>query len=277
MIPFKEISSRLQRISGVSYLLTAYIDESYNARTFCVGGWLADNKTWPKIEKPWDQRIKHEQKISIKKGFPPISRYHASDLSNFKSEFDRTKGWDEDRSKRFCKKLFQILADNEIAGIVMGGGIEAFKRHFPRDNKRFLKGMYYFSAILHFYEIADLMKEHFPKDRVTIYYDRTRDFGTEARRAFDSMMNDPRNKHVSKYFVTMAPLGWEDAIPLQPADMIAYEGMKRIDGSIRGNNALRKSLNALIGKRVPIKIGHFDDKFLANLVENKKRELGNEE
>ncbi len=70
-------------------MLVAYLGESYNNRTFVVGGFLAFESQWRDIEKAWRQRIEYENRQSAKKGFRPISRYHASDCSNLKMNFPR--------------------------------------------------------------------------------------------------------------------------------------------------------------------------------------------
>jgi hypothetical protein len=248
-----------------------YIDESYNGQTLCVGGWLAPDRAWERIATKWKQRIDYERRISIKRGFPPISRYHAADCSSLKGEFDRSRGWDQGRQLRLSKRLFQILGDSCPVGIVIGGAVADFKRNFPADAKRPLKAIYYFSIIMNLYEVADVMRAGFQGDRVSVYYDRTRTFGQIARKAFHSLMSDPHNAEVSKYFTDMTEIGWEHCIPLQPADLIAYEGMKRVDGSLRGKDAMRRSLQALIGKNIPIKIGHFDDNALRKVIDRYKR------
>jgi hypothetical protein len=96
------------------------------------------------------------------------------------------------------------------------------------------------------------MMERFPDDRVTIYYDRTREFGPLAKAAFDQFMKEDGVAHLSKYFVAMLPKGWEDCIPLQPADFLAYEGMRRLDQHLQGSDAVRKALQALVGADVLI-------------------------
>jgi hypothetical protein len=250
-------------------MLEAYIDESYNSRTFCVGGWLAPVEKWSVIQKSWKQRVDFERSMSIKKGFRPISRYHASDCSSLKAEFDRSKGWDEARQIRFSKKLLEIISKHKPIGIVMGGSVDDYLHHFVDDNtpKKWKDGLYKFCICVVMDQIAEVMSAYFPEEKVTVYYDRGK-FSGMADKAFRSMKDDPRNADVSKYFVTMAPMGWEDCIPLQPADLLAFEGLKRVDGSLNGDDAIRKSLQALLGK-VDIAIGHFTRKSFGKLIDDK--------
>ena len=97
------------------------------------------------------------------------------------------------------------------------------------------------------------MSEQFPKERVTIIYDRGNISEWAAQKAFSSMKNDLRYEP-RKYFVTIAPMGWEDCAPLQVADLLAYEGYKVIDRKMLGSLELRRSLESIIGHGVPLRV-----------------------
>ena len=102
-------------------MLKAYLDESYNTRTMCVGGFLAHENVWKKIEPKWEERIAYENRKSVKMGFPPISRYHATDCANLKNEFAPKKGWNIPRQIKLTKRWIEIIRQHKPAGIVMGG------------------------------------------------------------------------------------------------------------------------------------------------------------
>jgi hypothetical protein len=42
--------------------------------------------------------------------------------------------------------------------------------------------------------------------------------------------------------------------------------MRRVEGSLRGKDAIRKSLQALIGKKIPMLIGQFTDQNFSEMV-----------
>jgi hypothetical protein len=106
-----------------------YIDESYNGHLFCVGGFLAPVEMWREIVGPWRARIEYENRKSAITGFPPISRYHATDCANLKKDFDATRGWDIDRQIRFTTRLSSIIGKAGPCGIVVGGRIADMKRY----------------------------------------------------------------------------------------------------------------------------------------------------
>jgi len=251
-------------------MLTAYLDESYNNRTFCVGGWILPEREWAPLENDWRQRVEMEQRSSAKKGFPPIRRYHASDCSSLLGDFDRSKGWDNERQRRFSKKLLSIISKHRPHGVVIGGSIELFLKHFPEDRKRWRQTMYYFSIALVMNELNEIRKFHYPSEKITIFYDGGK-LSPMATKAFSSLKNDgPRDgEDVAQHFVTMAPLGWEECLLLQPADLIAFEGMKRVDGHLNGNSAIRRSFAALLGKKVDIGVAVITDAYLREIKRQK--------
>jgi hypothetical protein len=59
----------------------AYLDESYNNHVFCVGGFLGPETIWNEIEEQWKARLQYENEKSAIAGFPPISQYHATQIS----------------------------------------------------------------------------------------------------------------------------------------------------------------------------------------------------
>jgi hypothetical protein len=140
MIPFKEIAATF-RPSRVFCMLHAYLDESYNNRAFCVGGWILPDKAWIAFEREWNQRIEMERRNSIKKGFPPISRYHAADCSSLRGEFAEDKGWDGARQLRLSKKLLGVIIKHRPHGVVVGGSIEQYLRYFPDDKRRWREAL----------------------------------------------------------------------------------------------------------------------------------------
>lgn len=145
MIPFAQLIGCLGRRSRIFCLMTwrDYIDESYNPRTFCVGGLLAPVKMWEQIEESWKQRITYENRRSEKKGFPPISRYHATDCANLKKEFSNDKGWDIPRQIRFSKRLCEIIGSNGPCAIVHGGAIADIQKYLPDDPNKAKEFLYY--------------------------------------------------------------------------------------------------------------------------------------
>jgi hypothetical protein len=271
MIPFREIVAG-RRWSRVFCMLSAYLDESYNNRTFCVGGWVLPDKAWIAFERDWNRRIEMERRNSAKKGFPPISRYHAADCANLRGEFAEDKGWDCARQLRLSKSLLGTIIKHRPHGVVIGGSIEQFLRYFPDDKGRWRDALYYVSVSLVLKELAEMRRVLFPSEQISVFYDRG-SMSSKASRAFDSMKFDPRNSEIAPGFYSMGAVGWEDCSLLQSADLLAYEGMKRLDGRLTGRVAIRKSFASLLGEKVDIGVAAFTDEYYRAIQQRKLEEI----
>ena len=232
---------------------TAYFDESYtDGLLMCVGGWLAHDIDWGKIERRWDYRIAYENTRSAKRGEPPFDRYHAADLDNFKAQFAREKGWDEDRRKIFTKKLIGILGANtdklrNPIGLATGISLPDMRDAFPSSHKEKIFKQHWAAyrncMILDLLMLAETMRKAFPGEQVAVLFDRG-PYASAALSAFESFKQGKTpNKHD---VVTIAPMGWEDCTALQPADLIAYEGRKLIKSGVKEEAQFRRSLQRIV-------------------------------
>jgi hypothetical protein len=249
----------LRKASKVFALFSAYMDESHdNNRVMCIGGWLAPDRLWEKIEDRWGKRVEHERRISIKKGFPPPSRFHAANCSSLKKEFDRAKGWDVGRQIRFAKVLIGIIGKERLVGYVVGSSLQGYDAHYRslKAAQRDVYGICMYHCLL---LIGQDMELSWPSERVTIFHDHG-DFNGAAQSAYTAAK--AKDFPYRDFFVTMAPRSWEDCIALQPADLIAYEGFKAIQADIQSDETLveermRKSLQAMCAWKIPLRIHYF--------------------
>jgi hypothetical protein len=248
----------------------AYIDESYNTKTFCVGGFLAPEDIWNGITHDWSERIECERRRSIKKGLQPISRYHATDCAGLKKEFDKKHGWDITRQINLTKRLCEILGKHLPTGLVVGGGLDDVQLYLPPDPaqaKILLYSMCFKTCLMH---IAALMYDAVYEPKVKIFYERG-EYDYLAEEAFEMLRQD--NRSFFECLVSIEAKGWEDCVPLQCADFMAYQGFQRVGGSLKGDDAIRKSLQALISKELPISIVHFQQENFSDILKmiaNKK-------
>jgi len=70
-------------------------------------------------------------------------------------------------------------------------------------------------------------------------------FETALLAAFNQMKNDNTFRG-RNYFTTIVPKGWEDCIPLQAADLVAYENFKDSERRLTGRAKQRKPLQLLL-------------------------------
>jgi hypothetical protein len=238
-------------------ILELYIDESYNSHVFCIGGFLAPPRLWNKIGGRVQERIAYENRKSAIKGFPPVSRYHATDCANLKREFDKKNGWDIQRQISLTKRLCEVIGEAGMIGIAVGGHVADVQEHFdPQANteNESLYDLCYRMILI----IADsVVQENFPGSTLNVTYDQSKEFGGIAKHGFESLRREQRQRGLDGPFNELAGADSRNCTPLQCADFWAYEALKRLDGVRRGNETIRKSLQAVMGEKITLRIEQF--------------------
>src|ERR1035441_8588036 len=171
------------KFSRVYCVLKAYLDESYDTSTMCVGGWICDEDSWKRIEGKWLARIEYERRLEIKQGHKPIQRYHATDCANLKREFAPKNGWTIERQIGLTKKLIGIVgeADPQPVGIAIGMSLKELKAVRPDFTDQELKWhSYSFCVSECLANIGNIMREQFMHDKVSVVYEDTKELGEAA-------------------------------------------------------------------------------------------------
>lgn len=233
-----------------------YLDESYNNAVFCVGGFLGPAELWDHVTARWRERLDYENRWSAKRTFPAISRYHATDCASLKREFSEKSGWTIPRQIRLAKRLCEIIGNAGPIGIVIGGRIDDIKTFLrPGDTAKDI--LYDLCFRMTLMNSAAVINEYYPGNRIKVFYDQGKTFESNARQAFNTFVDGSTSGTIADCFIDAEPQDSRTCIPLQAADFIAYEGLRRTDGVRKGNDNIRKSLNALLGSKVPLLIDQF--------------------
>lgn len=115
--------------------------------------------------------------------------------------------------------------------------------------------------------IGELIDENWSGEKVDFFHEQSDRFNSVAQSAFKAMTaNDSLHR---KYFSSMTAVRWQDHIATQPADMLAFEALKVINLDIASGEHLgdeptdtekmRKSLQSIIGKRVPLRVRYYTE------------------
>lgn len=211
---------------------------------------MCSDEEWREIGRRWEERIRYERQISFKKHQRLISRFHASDCSTFNGDF---RGWSQPRQVRLMKKLIEIIGQSKPVGIAVTAQLGDFISGYPDQEKQRHRGCYFFCMMAVLLLIGDWLQARLPGERVAIVYDRGTLSDWGAQKAFTCMKADGGWNNRNS-FVSMAPIGWEECVPLQAADLLAYEGYKVVDRYNPEKTELRRSLESIIGHGVPIQV-----------------------
>lgn len=206
-------------------MLSGYIDESYNKDFFVLSCLTAHGGEWLWISWDWEKRIDRWNARLERQGRPTLTRYHASDCSNLKNDFD---GWSPEEQRELTSDLVAALRGHPLDTFAFGIDMNEFHNVFPEaetdakpDVTAFIYGM--MTKFLIFNLGARYCMDD-PGTSISLIHDRC-PYDSVMLDAFKQALDDPNFEHRS-CFTTMEPMSWRNCIPLQPADMLAYENFK---------------------------------------------------
>ena len=239
-------------------VFTFRFDESYNNRSMCVGGWIAEEREWDRLESQWQKRLAFENRNSDDN--QKITRFHAANLNCYEEEFEH---WSPDMSASFVKALLEIIVRRRIGAVSCGLDMSALVKVFPEDEPN-KKKIAYGLCIKQL--MVGLAHKLGSDDQVLLIHDHG-DWDAEAEAAYKKMVEDTRWEPRRK-FQGILTLTWEESIGLQASDLIAYETFKLVDKVLFHNSReLRKALSALVRERVPISARYIHEPALLALRE----------
>ena len=202
-----------------------YIDESYNAHVFTLSCLISTGKIWSEFSRAWKLTLDSVNRKLKAQGRRTISRYHAADCSNLKREF---VDWTTDEQKALFADILKIFHRHQVDTVALSINLDEFHQVIPEaktqarpDFETFLYGMTTKFLIA---RVADRHCVRNPNARIALIHDRSA-YEAVMQEAFNQQMADP-NFTCKACFTTLKSAGWEHCIPLQPADLVAYENFK---------------------------------------------------
>jgi hypothetical protein len=202
-----------------------YIDESYSSenppRMFILTCTMAYGPEWSWIEMAW-RRVLEEKNLELtRQGRTLVRRYHSNDLNNFRGDFS---DWNPTERQDFCEKLLRVFSRHKMGYEGFAVNLQEIVEVWPDMRDDPLEAAYWLLLRFIMLGIGKGISEELPNEKITLFHDRCNYDGILLQ-AFNSLMNDPTFEYKNS-FTTIAPMGWEDCIPLQPADLVAYENFK---------------------------------------------------
>lgn len=190
-----------------------------------VGAYMARQRDW----QAWSRRWKTAKR--------PIKVFHSVDCANLKGEF---KTWNKEKRDEYVRKLLPVIADSRCVGFVIGIVLTEFNlvmRKHPELSEIF--GSPYHACFQWIVmSIMQRLNELGSLERLAFYHE-SNDFKGEAKETFDYLRKteNPFNVRMSLTFG-----GKDEFMPLQAADILAYEGNKRLRDV---GKPVRRALQAL--------------------------------
>jgi hypothetical protein len=229
---------------GTFVVYRGYMDEScrQGQTLFTFSCLIASGKSWFEMERAWRLCIDAKNRQLKKEGRELLRRYHASDCNARRKDFE---GWTPEEQIAFVKGLLRTFKRTKgvhAVGYVLN--LDELCEVFPDTADR-LDAAYFVLTKFIMYTIGDdfLNLGGGKPAKLTLFHDRTAKvkYDETILRAFSQQIADNNFKY-AQYFTTVAPLGWEDCIALQPADLVAFETGKYAEQKSKK----RKSFEALL-------------------------------
>jgi len=228
-------------------IFRGYFDESYDKDVFTLCCSISDPVGWGDIERGWKNCIRAKNKSLRAEGRPEISRYHSSHANSRDHEFEN---WGREERDELAIKLMSTLSRGRAWVTLVSWSLPVreliHKFNIQGDPLPFCyRESLKFIMLEMVAQVNDAKKKlrQVKPLRYVLVHERC-SYDSVYLEGFNQMMNDPTFLG-KELFSTIAPLGWEDCTPLQPADMLAYESFK---DALRKFNQKdrRKSLECLM-------------------------------
>jgi hypothetical protein len=213
---------------GEFMVIRGHLDDSGDGKKiFTLSALLTHGQNWQFLTIDWNAVLAQKNKELAALGRKQLRRFHAADMSSFIEDFE---GWNGPERNEFTARLLRAISkpEHRLYGFSFSINLQLLTEIIP-DTKDDPKGhAYYLLLKLLMCDIGERIQEENNGDlsgiKVALIHDRCQYTGL-LQSAFESMRSDKTFSSRS-LFTTLAPMGWEDCVPLQPADFVAYETYK---------------------------------------------------
>jgi hypothetical protein len=190
-----------------------------------VAAYIAKPREWQEWAKQW--RVAKR----------PIKVFHAADAANLRGEFE---GWSEEARDKLVIDLLGVINRSGIPGVVIGIHMDEFRKAMAgRHDLQRLFGTPYAACFQWVVQIfLNLAIRARNRDRIGFIHE-VNDYRQEALDCFVwEKENVNANRIIGLQFATK-----EDYMPLQAADILAYEGNKRFRDPSRPERRPWRAIN----------------------------------
>jgi len=199
---------------GVAAVIRVFMDESGvhdGSPVVSVAAYFGRPKAWKAFTKEWNLAKR------------PIRIFHAADCANFEGEFE---GWEEDARNAFVAKLLPVLPKHQISGLSVSFRLQDLKEVLePHPHLMRLFGNPYTACFrISTRLIVDFIEDSGSNEMLAFVHEQN-DYQQEAIDAFNFVERN-RNKHYGPMSLTFGSK--EKYVPLQAADVLAYESNKKV-------------------------------------------------
>jgi Protein of unknown function (DUF3800) len=232
---------------GIVAVFKVYIDESGThdrSPVVTVAAYLARPKQWEAFTKEWRRAIR------------PIKVYHATDAANCHGAFE---GWTPKQVAELAARALPIIPKHVGMAVAVGIQMDDYRMALKeRPELAALLGEPYGACLQWALTILLRAKaEHNNREQIVFFHEQN-DYKTEAMRVYDYVTERWNVGAVSSFAFGSK----EKYVPLQAADIYAYEANKRLRDPTTPS---RRALDALVPDKSRAVLRYFNSENMAEL------------
>jgi hypothetical protein len=217
-------------------------DESYDDRFMSIGGWLAHESEWKRLESSWKNCI--DRLNFNNRPDQQITRFHATYMNRYEKEF---LNWTPEMSAQFANKLTGFIGKRNLIYVSIGADMHAMRKVFPKSDPKSQDNAYTVCIKIAMVEIGHIMRRFYPNDQVHIVHDKG-NWDLQALAAYNLMADDLEWNN-RELFVGITSMTGSQSVGLQAADLIAFESYKALFKKlVHNSDEMRKAMQALYFK-----------------------------
>lgn len=235
---------------------TAYFDESTGNKSpiLVVAGFLSTDAQWAMFEREWREVL-----VEFK-----IPAFHAQHFAMRKNAF---LNMEESVRQMLYGKLLRIIQERTKRGVATVIHRNEFNRVFKGNDRRDIGSMYNICCTSCYLELGEWAKGNYQIEPISYVFDAGNKNSGEVGKTF--LETKKQSESVGYRMGTIDFSDDEIAIPLQAADIAAYELWKWLDEHFADKvRHGRFPLQELI--KIPWKIREFDGGILEEMLEHRR-------
>ena len=208
-----------------------YMDETGthdDSEIVCAAAYVAKAKDWRDWTKEWN-RERGQIKI-----------YHATDAQNLQGEF---LGWKSEEVSELCSRLLPLINNGKIAAVTVGlklRDLDIAAQNHPEIRDRIRANRYPLCFYYVVQRVLELMNKYSATNHRIAFIHENNPLTGDIVKAFEHV----KALHGSDHVVSLSFGGKRDFVPLQAADILAYETNKRLRAKGSKSRMAWKALGA---------------------------------
>jgi hypothetical protein len=236
----------------VAGVFVGYMDESYDGskvpKVFTLSCLVSDNSMWIHFEWAWLKVLEEKNQELRSQGRTELSRFHAQDINNFAEEY---RDWNPAERLAFCETLTDVFRRHPVHIHAWDMPLDVLVQEIPETEPNPV-GLAYcvlLGEIMKQIGETTLSLDGYRGELISLHHDHCK-YDASLLEWFNLLLEDEKFQFRNR-FLSITPERWEFCVPLQPADLVAYEnfkeGMRYVKDSKEAKRGRRRaSLEALI-------------------------------